>query len=88
LLHSVGKADSLEIGKQLILNTITDGSAIKKFRDMMVSQGTKEEVAEEICFGDKWKFLPKSQNIETINSDHSGNDKHKWFVNVIMNSKE
>jgi len=55
-----------------IASVIANGSAIKKFQDMVIRQGADPKVANELCFGDKWKCLPRAEHILTISSKKSG----------------
>jgi len=72
LLQSVGKCTTLEEGKELIEKSLKSGTALKKFNEMIVKQGTEEAVANELCYGDMWKHLPKAKKTVDIPSPKSG----------------
>lgn len=61
-----GKASNREEARKMLLNTIEDGSAIKKFRQFIVSQGGNGEQV------DNPELLPKAKYIAEVRSDREG----------------
>ncbi|CAG7728549.1 unnamed protein product [Allacma fusca] len=72
LIQSTGYAESLDEGKKQIEESIASGSALKIFHRMIIGQGTSPTVAQELCYGDKWKCLPRAQSIRNITAESSG----------------
>lgn len=52
---------SREEGKEIIMGALIDGRALEKFHSMIVQQGVTLETANELCYGDASKILPKVQ---------------------------
>ncbi|KAK7107425.1 thymidine phosphorylase-like [Littorina saxatilis] len=73
-LQLAGKASSYEAGNTMIRNVISDGSALAKFRDMVVAQGSSDDVATRLCDvnGDVWKVLTPSAYKTTLKCQKSG----------------
>ena len=49
LLYCNGTVTSVEKGVQKIKDTLYDGSACTKFRQMLVAQGVERNLAEKLC---------------------------------------
>ena len=71
LVELSGKG-SAEDGTRMIAETLTDGSALAKFRQMLVCQGVSEQDAQELCHGDIWKVLTKATTVEDVCATDSG----------------
>jgi thymidine phosphorylase len=71
-LQTTGQAETLDEGKKQIEESIRNGSALKRFHRMIIGQGTNTSVADELCYGDKWKYLPQAQYITNITAKRSG----------------
>jgi thymidine phosphorylase len=76
LLLANGNAATIEEAREKILSTFKDGSALEKFRQMMVAQGATEQVAQAVC-DDPWAALPIGVTKTTIKAPSSG------FVSAI-----
>lgn len=61
-----GKASSAEDAERLLLRTIEDGSAMKKFKEFITAQGGKGALV------DSPELLPKAQYIVEVKSDREG----------------
>lgn len=72
LLAMVGKEGSLEKGQDRIRTAISSGSALAKFKEMLIGQGTEVGVAHELCYGDIWKHLPKAEKVIRVLAPVSG----------------
>lgn len=73
-------APSSEAGKAKLKETLNNGSAAKKFEDMIIAQGADPEKAKVLCDknGDVWSVLPKAKFITPIKSQKTG------YVNAIQ----
>lgn len=62
VLHSAGQAASLQEGQDKIRKVIHDGTALAKFRDMVVAQGVSRENADRLCnvTSDPMDVLPRA----------------------------
>lgn len=49
LLMRTGHAQTLEEGTKMIMEKLTNGQALEKFRQMIIAQGVSENIAEELC---------------------------------------
>ncbi|KAL8563596.1 hypothetical protein ACOMHN_019334 [Nucella lapillus] len=74
LLHLSRKASDVAAGCEMIQRAIGDGSALAKFKDMMVGQGVTEGTAAALCDvnGDVWKVLTPSKYMTTLTCPTSG----------------
>lgn len=68
------KASSQEEGRQKILSTLRDGSAMVKFKEMIQAQGVDKGMAERLCKpdGNFYDFLPLSSIKTEIKANASG----------------
>lgn len=64
--------DSVERGTRLVADALADGSALAKFREMLVCQGVSEQDAQELCHGDPWKVLPRATTVEDVHATAAG----------------
>ncbi|XP_069678312.1 thymidine phosphorylase-like [Periplaneta americana] len=58
VLQMKGRVKTLDEGKNVILNAIKSGEALKKFQSMLTCQGVVKKVATELCQGNMWTVLP------------------------------
>eukprot|EP00112_Aurelia_sp_Birch-Aquarium-sp1_P026079 Seg9010.2 transcript_id=Seg9010.2/GoldUCD/mRNA.D3Y31 product="Thymidine phosphorylase" protein_id=Seg9010.2/GoldUCD/D3Y31 len=74
LLFLANKASSSEEGHDKILSTLTDGSAMLKFKQMMQAQGVEEGIAEKLCNGkgNYYDILPLSIHKTEISAQATG----------------
>ena len=72
-MEATGQTRDIEEGKEKIRLAIAEGSALNCFKQMIIGQGTDPNVAEGICHGDKWKWLPRTKFIKDIKAPRSGN---------------
>ena len=63
---------SAEDGARTVAKTLTDGSALAKFRQMLVCQGVSERDAEELCHGDTWSVLSRATAVEDVHTADAG----------------
>ena len=61
LLETVGKAENLSQGREMIEEIINSGAALSTFKRMLVNQNVDPEVAKELCHGDVNKILPRAK---------------------------
>lgn len=67
-----GKVNSVEEGRKRIANSLNDGTALEKFKLMLIELNVKEKVAHELCHGDAAAVLPMSKYKVEIKSPISG----------------
>lgn len=73
LLLSAGKVDSLEGGKQQISDALDSGSALERFRMMLIGQGVQEDVAQRLCGPEgTGGVLPKATTVTPLKSEYDG----------------
>ncbi|KAF0295212.1 Thymidine phosphorylase [Amphibalanus amphitrite] len=63
---------SAQHGAQLVARALADGSALDKFRQMLVCQGVSEPDAHQLCHGDEWTVLPRAPAIEDVCATDAG----------------
>lgn len=63
---------SAEHGTQMVNQALADGSALAKFREMLVCQGVSEQDAHELCHGDMWKVLTRATTVEEVHATAAG----------------
>jgi len=61
LLESIGKAENISQGCEIILETLKSGTALSRFEKMLINQNVDPGVARELCYGDVNKILPKAK---------------------------
>ncbi|XP_062618277.1 thymidine phosphorylase-like [Saccostrea cucullata] len=74
LLFLSGNASSTEEGQKKLKETLNNGEAARKFKEMIIAQGANPEKAEVLCTrgADLWSVLPKAKTVTTLKSKHSG----------------
>ena len=63
---------SAQHGAQLVARALADGSALAKFRQMLVCQGVSESDAHQLCHGDVWKVLDSATEVENVCAHETG----------------
>ena len=58
----------------MMLETIKEGKALKKFEEMLISQGVSDNVAKNLvdCENENFPHLPKSESITRLTATKSG----------------
>lgn len=77
LLHKSGIATSFNQGEKMIKQSLDDGSALKKFYEMLLIHGVQEKHAKELCYGDVSKVLPSAKNKTAVTANNSG-----WVADI------
>lgn len=72
LLKMIGKAESSNQGQEMILKTLTDGSALATFEKMLKNQNVNAEVAHKLCYGDMDQVLQKAKYSTPVIASCSG----------------
>lgn len=78
MLAASGHAHSKEAGVVNLRATLEDGSALDKFRQMMIAQGVDPSLAQRLVDLDMtdvdniWSVLPKSENVADIETKSEG----------------
>lgn len=72
-MQSIGKAETTEQGKEMILETLKNGTALDRFERMLINQNVKKDVAQQLCHGDMDQVLGKAQFSTSLLAPTSGN---------------
>lgn len=86
MLHLANQVPSKEEGIQRIVGVINDGSALTKFREMIVAQGVRDEVAAQLC-DDPWSVLPRAPNTIELRCPKAGKLSPLFFFHFICSSE-
>ncbi|CAC5412210.1 deoA [Mytilus coruscus] len=68
VLHQSCKTLSTQEARHQMIDIISSGAALRKFRDMIIAQGVSKPIADSLCEpgADMFKILPKAQNVTAI----------------------
>lgn len=77
LLQRVKKVNTMKEGQEVIMEKLNNGEALEKFRQMLIGQGVKESVANELCLKRNYNvvFETKAKFLSTIRAKQSGKKK-------------
>lgn len=73
-----GHVKSIEEGESKLKSVLDDGSALEKFKDMVIAQGVKPSLAQRLVDVDLtdidniWSVLDKSENVTDIKTTAGG----------------
>ena len=69
-----GQVKSKEEGASMISDIIADGSALSKFKDMLIAQGTSKHDADHLCNieYDPWDVLVRAKYTTELTCPMSG----------------
>ncbi|XP_061176923.1 thymidine phosphorylase-like, partial [Saccostrea echinata] len=69
-----GNASSVDEGRTKLKETLSNGEAAKKFKEMIIAQGADPEKAEILCTkgADVWSVLPEAKHVTSLKSKCSG----------------
>lgn len=73
-----GHVKSVEEGESKLKSVLDDGSALEKFKDMVIAQGVKPSLAQRLVDVDLtdidniWSVLDKSENVTDIKTTAGG----------------
>lgn len=62
----------MEQGRARIVESLNNGTALEKFKQMLIKQNIDELLANELCYGDPTAVLPMSEHKIKIKSSDSG----------------
>lgn len=73
-MASVGKAASPQAGYEMVLRSLTDGSALKKFEEMLKAQNVSPDFAKKLCDpqSDLYQLLPIAKQKTELVSNRDG----------------
>lgn len=77
-------------GERRIAETLTDGSALERFKKMIIAQGVDSTKAEELCRkgADIWTVLPKADIVSNVVATESGKlGIHLPLIDLLKNLK-
>ena len=69
-MHCMGKVDDLQQGVQAITQRLEDGSALEKFKAMIIGQGVTSDDAAQLC--DHRSILPRATYTTSLHANSSG----------------
>lgn len=69
-----GRAKTLQQGKEMIEQSLKDGTALEHFHKMLINQGVELEISRKLCYGNVDESpLPVAKHQTEILADKSGN---------------
>lgn len=86
LLEMTQKVNSVDEGRLRIIESLKNGSALEKFKQMLIEQKVDEKIANELCYGNTTAVLPMAKHKIEIKSLTTGT-KHITFSNRIIFNK-
>lgn len=72
LLEMTQKTHSVDEGRKRIAKTLNDGTALKKFNQMLIEQRVEKQIADQLCYGDPVAVLPMAKHQIEIKSSVAG----------------
>lgn len=84
MLLLTGKVSSIEQGREMICQTFQNGSALEKFRQMMIGQGVASNIAEQLTSKDE-TIVRSILKLGEIS--HRATSSQTGFVQAIDSSK-
>lgn len=72
MLEMTRKATSAEEGRRRVAGSLDDGTALEKFKQMLIRQCVDERTANELCYGDAAAVLPTAKYRVELRSPRSG----------------
>lgn len=73
ILEMTDKVTTVEEGRNRIVKSLNNGTALEIFKQMLIKQNINERIANELCYGDATAVLPMSKHKIEIKSMTSGN---------------
>ena len=67
-----GKVLSQQSGASAICRALLDGTALSKFRQMIVKQGVEQVNADDLCGGKEESVLPRAKYQTTLYAEKAG----------------
>lgn len=68
----MGKADNTAQGRDMILETLKNGTALDRFKRMLINQNVMPDVAHELCYGNVESVLPRAKYSSLLVTSTSG----------------
>lgn len=89
LLEMTHKVNSVEEGCKRMAESLNNGTALEKFKQMLIKQNVAERIAHELCYGDTTAVLPMAKLKVEIKSTTSGTlklyvSKYRAFYIIIL----
>lgn len=81
------KANTVEEGRKRIAQSLNNGTALEKFKQMLIKQNIDERIADELCYGHTTSILPMAKHEIEIKSQSSGILKFLIFILVPHNGQ-
>lgn len=80
-MQRVKKVSTMKEGQEIILEKLSNGEALEKFRQMLIAQGVSEQVAHELCINRNYNgvFASKAKFLSTIRSKETGFNEFRSF---------
>jgi hypothetical protein len=66
------KVNTVEEGRKRIAESLNNGTALEKFKQMLIKQNIDEMIADGICYGRTIAILPMAKHETKIKSQSSG----------------
>ncbi|PIK55346.1 Thymidine phosphorylase [Apostichopus japonicus] len=94
LMAASGHVKSIEEGESKLKSVLDDGSALEKFKDMVIAQGVKPSLAQRLVDVDLtdidniWSVLDKSENVTDIKTTAGGYVSEIDAISLAVVAKE
>lgn len=66
------KTKTVDEGRKRVAETLNNGTALEKFKQMLIHQRVSKEVAQQLCYGDCAAVLPMAAHTIEIKSPVAG----------------
>lgn len=66
------KVNSVDEGRLRIIESLRNGTALEKFKQMLIKQRVDERIANELCYGNTTAVLPMAKHKIEIKSLSTG----------------
>lgn len=80
------KASSVDEGRKRMAESLNNGTALNKFKHMLIEQRVEERIADELCYGNPVAVLPMANHRIEIKSPKEGINqsfKHRGIRVII-----
>lgn len=74
------KTNTVEEGRKRIAESLNNGTALEKFKQMLIKQRVDEKIADGLCYGHTAAILPMAKHETKIKLQSSGILKASNFI--------
>lgn len=77
------KVNSVDEGRLRIKKSLRNGTALEKFRQMLIKQRVDERIANELCYGNTTSVLPMAKHNIEIKSLFTGTKRIEFSITIF-----